>query len=183
VIDFTIPETISPTDYPINLTTSSSEEGESVKTASTLSVTKARTGLDFGVYDTRYYTTSEGGNEIIVYVTVRNTGSTALKNVRPTLSGYAVLAQPSFLNLAPGESKSMLLSVSVPKSSTGTLLPLLMKSGDGTQSNTLSLPASPEKPPEETKAGSTWVWYAFLALIILVLGIIYLIKKERSELD
>lgn len=175
-IDFSVPEGAALGRYPLELT-AASQEGESVKLNSSLEVVKAVGSMDLGVYDAQYFS-DEKTREIIVFVSVRNTGTAFLKGVRPVLEGFSVASQPSSLSLAPGETQLMLVSVTTPAVlPQDKTLPLRLEASDGTQSNTINVVASPPSKPART---STWIFVAVLALIALVVGVFLFVKREAE---
>ena len=176
-ITFNPPENAAPGKYAVNIT-AAALGGESVKVATLFSLEAQPPSMAMAVSDAGYYGSDEA-KQIVVSVTVRNTGGTSLSNVRPALSGLQFASNPSSLSLKPGESKTMIVTVSGVDATRAPYLPIAVRSSDGTESNAVNLPT--KKTVVEQAGGTPWLVYAVVALVVLLFALAFYARKEQKE--
>ncbi|VVB68204.1 Uncharacterised protein [Candidatus Norongarragalina meridionalis] len=176
-IVFAPPAEAKPGKYAVNIT-AAALGGESVKVATLFSLEAQPPSMAMAVSDAGYYGSDEA-KQIVVSVTVRNTGGTALSSVRPALSGLQFASNPQAVDLKPGESKTMIVTVSGVDSTRAPYIPLAVQSADGTQSNAVNLPT--KKTVIAQAGGVPWLVYAVVALVILLFGLAFYARKEQKE--
>jgi len=164
-LSFSLPADFAQKQFAVRA--ASALDSEAVKINVTPSVTQARfQSLGFTVSGVNYY-----GSEVLVSIIVSNDGSSPLNGVQPSATGFIVAAQPSELNLAPGESKSMTLSLQGAQA--GSMVPVTLKSSEGVESNTIQLGI------EAQQAQSfPWMLVAIAGLVLVILAYAFIVKRE-----
>ncbi|NYZ78144.1 hypothetical protein H0N96_01960, partial [Candidatus Micrarchaeota archaeon] len=174
-IDFSIPSNPELKPYELEFTASSALEGESVKQNASLLLLAPVRSIQASALDAQYFLSGDK-REILVSITVQNNGTVGVKSVKLSSTGYAVFSQPSLLDLAPGEQKTFTASIVVPSDlPTNSTVALLLNSPDGAYSEVRII-----AHPEEKTAGSSWILYVIIALILLVAAIFLLSRRERE---
>ncbi|MEM0475454.1 MAG: hypothetical protein QW343_01545 [Candidatus Norongarragalinales archaeon] len=155
-----------------------SVEGEAAAANATLDAVAPSAGLTSSVADVDY-SRFESTGEITVTVVLRNTGGTALSGITAAApSGFAFSNAVAPISLAPGEEKSVTLSLKP----TGAVSPdarleLAFQSSEGVAAPPITVFAAP--PQKKTNNGS-WVLLSVIALVLLVAAAAYYFYKEHG---
>jgi uncharacterized membrane protein len=158
-----------------------SAEGETASVNATLEAVALQSGFSSSVYDVDY-SNFESNGEIVVTVVLHNTGATTISGITPvTPSGFAFPSPVAPVTLAPGEQKTVKLSLkAVAPVPSDAQVPLQFQSSEGAVSPPITVFAAP--PQKKSESGS-WVLLAVIALFLVVAAAAYYLNKERGKRD
>ncbi|MFH0973169.1 MAG: hypothetical protein V1817_00030, partial [Candidatus Micrarchaeota archaeon] len=160
--------------YAVTLYAESSE-GEATSANATLEVIAPQTGFSSSVSDVDY-SKFESVGEITVTVVLKNTGNTSVSGITAVAPQGFVFSQPlSTVSLAPGEEKTVSLSLKPLASVPPEGFQLAFQSSEGVVAPAVTVFAAPAQ--NKTNGGS-WLLYAVAALLLLVAVTAYYFNKE-----
>ncbi|MFH1779556.1 MAG: hypothetical protein ABH803_00220 [Candidatus Micrarchaeota archaeon] len=164
-VEFKIPKG-SPAINQFNIVVSSVER-EVAKSGAVLYVDESGGELDVFVRDI----TSISDYETLVTVIVSNAGSTTIKTIKPVSSEAIVDSEPIGFDLAPGESKTIVLKVRNPESNE---VSVAFTSINGVTSLATAIPINkPESLP--------WLPITLVAIGLLLVSYFFWVKPHENE--
>jgi len=178
-IALTIPRTTQAGNYPATLLLSS--DGGNLRFPVNISVATARPALSYAFES---QDVMEGGRvkEIVLTVTVTNTGNIHLTNVRANLrnlpEGWSASSAPESVDLAPGERRPLLVTLTPVEGQTVTQpVSLELQSAEGAvEAKTVSI------SPEAGKAAAfPWVIVLVVLILALLIAAAFLSTKQGES--